>query len=174
MLISIFCTSVFAFQDFDISTVIEFCDLHTYIGPEIDSITPTNGPLTQLTKVFIKGRHHIQHHSQLYDIGIVITDHNIPVDDESTRVGSPHLSCLVSAHVIDENTISCYLSALNGGLRNENGTINRSARYEISGGFVYVQLKSSNGQLGPLRINRKVYYSFDKGMQLKLYILIQI
>lgn len=89
----------------------------------------------------------------------VITDKNIPIDDDADRVGAPHLSCLWSLQFIDSTRLRCKLSAVHGGYRKENGTINRSARWDVTGGYVYVHVRGENG----LGVNKRAVFTFRQG-----------
>lgn len=126
--------------------------------PFIRSVSPSNGPLLALTTVTIKGQFLGMSKEDIYDVGIVINDKNIPLDSDASRVASPHLSCLWTTQFIDSSTLKCKVSAQHGGYRTENGTINRSARWDIEGGYVYVHTRS-----GGVGINRKALFLFSRG-----------
>lgn len=92
----------------------------------------------------------------IYDIGLVTNDQNIPVPDNARRIAAPHLSCLWSARYINSTMLECYISVLHGGYRNENGTINRSLQRNVRGGYAYIHTYT-NG----LGFNRNAVFRFN-------------
>lgn len=123
--------------------------------PQIYSVSPNSGMINGFTLITIKGHDLGSYKHEIFDVGIVINEEEIPLSDESSQMTVPHLSCLWTAISIDSSTVQCKLSALHGGYRWENNTINPSARFRAKGGFLY--LKTKYGGLG---FNRSVYFSF--------------
>lgn len=130
-----------------------------YAPPVILSVSPTNGPLSTMTEIIIRGQNLGLRRSDIVDVGISTSSigrggAQSIAEDHDSLMGSlpdPVLSCVWSAQLISSTEIRCKLSGVHGGFTNA-----RTARWDATGGFVYLQTATHN-----VAYNTSVYYTFQ-------------